>query len=176
MKIPAAFLGLALVTGAMQAQAPVASKPADVTIPAPVAPADAKPDPKAKVDPKAKPDPKKKKEEPMGVIKGTEIKRANGTYLGLQVINNNFVLTFYDKKKKPAAMDVTRAAARWPNPRLPATTAPSSMAAGRHWWAASPCCRHTCSMSTSPCSRAKGMTPRRWRVLWCNIAADRAGI
>lgn len=114
MKFPAAFLGLALVTGAMQAQTPPAPKPAD-----PKAPAATATKPGTKPDAKAKEDPKKKKEEAMGVIKGTEIKRANGTYLGLEVAGNNFVLTFYDKKKKPVAMDVTRATARWPNPRAP---------------------------------------------------------
>ena len=114
MKFPAAFLGLALVTGAMQAQTPPAPKPAD-----PKAPAVTATKPGAKPDAKAKEDPKKKKEEAMGVIKGTEIKRANGTYLGLEVVNNNFVLTFYNSKKKPVGMDVTRATARWPNPRAP---------------------------------------------------------
>ena len=109
MKLPVAFLGLALVTSALQAQTPPAPKPA-----APVAPA-------VKVDPKAKPkvDDKKKKADEMGVITGTEIKRADGTFLGLEIVSGNWVLSFYDKKKKPAALDVTRATARWPNVRGP---------------------------------------------------------
>ena len=61
----------------------------------------------------------KTKEEVMGIIPGTTIARANGTFLGLEVVGGNFKLTFYNKKKKPMAMDVTRATARWPNPRSP---------------------------------------------------------
>ncbi len=80
----------------------VTAKPAD-----PFAKADAKKDPKAA----------DKKKEPVYTIKGTTIARANGTFLGLQVVNNVYVLSFYDAKKKPAAVDVTRALARWPNPR-----------------------------------------------------------
>lgn len=109
MKIPAVLLAVALVTGALQAQTPAAPKPADPKVPA------AKPtDPKA---PGAKPATGAKKEEPMGVIKGVEIKRANGNYLGLEVVDGRFRLTFYNAKKKPMGMDVTRANARWPNKR-----------------------------------------------------------
>ncbi|MSU46186.1 MAG: hypothetical protein EXS42_03450 [Lacunisphaera sp.] len=61
----------------------------------------------------------KTKVEVMGVIPGTTIARPNGTFLGLEVVAGNFKLTFYDKKKKPTAMDVTRARARWPNLRSP---------------------------------------------------------
>ncbi len=113
MKLPVAFLGLALVTSALQAQTPAAPTPVvDSKLPARTTPAT----PGAKTDPKAKPD-DKKKEEKMGVIKGVEIKRANGTFLGLEVVGGHFVLTFYNAKKKPMAMDVTRANARWPNKR-----------------------------------------------------------
>ncbi len=119
MKFPAVFLGLALVTSALQAQTAPSSTSAPAPKPAtPAAPA-AKVDPKAKPDPKVKVDDKKKKEEAMGVIKGTEIKRADGTYLGLQVVGGNWVLSFYNAKKKPAGVDVTRATARWPNVRGP---------------------------------------------------------
>ncbi|MDI1318615.1 MAG: hypothetical protein PSW75_00270 [bacterium] len=96
--------------------------------PAPVQPADAaKPvDPKAvsakTVDPKAaktvpKKDEKKKEEEPK--IPGVLIPRAGGTWLAIEVIGGQFKLSFYDKKKKPAPVDVTRAIAVWPNPRAP---------------------------------------------------------
>ena len=64
---------------------------------------------------KAKPEAKKVVEEPK--IPGVTIARANGTFLGLEVVGANFKLSFYDAKKKPAAVDVTRATARWPNPR-----------------------------------------------------------
>lgn len=58
-----------------------------------------------------------KKPEPEPKIPGVTIARSNGTFLGLEVVNSNFKLSFYDKKKKPMAPDVTRAAARWPNTR-----------------------------------------------------------
>ena len=103
MKFPVVLLGVALMAGVLQAQTPAAPKPAD-----PKAPATKPGDPKAPVV---------KKEEPMGVIKGTEIKRANGTFLGLEVVGGRFKLSFYNAKKKPMGVDVTRANARWPNKR-----------------------------------------------------------
>jgi hypothetical protein len=55
--------------------------------------------------------PAKVEEEP--VIPGIVIPRASGGYLGLTLENNNFKLSFYDAKKKPAKVDVARATARW---------------------------------------------------------------
>lgn len=55
----------------------------------------------------------KEAKEPMGQVDGIEIPRPGGTFLGLQVVNNNFVLTFYDAKKHKVAADVSRATARW---------------------------------------------------------------
>jgi len=52
-------------------------------------------------------------EEEIGTIEGVEIQRADGTFLGLEISDGNFKLTFYDKKKKPAKADVARATARW---------------------------------------------------------------
>lgn len=57
----------------------------------------------------------KKEAEPK--IPGVTINRPNGTFLGLEVVDSKFKLSFYDKKKKPMAIDVTRATARWPNTR-----------------------------------------------------------
>lgn len=51
----------------------------------------------------------------MGVIAGTTLNRPNGHFLGLTLQDGKFKLTFYDKKKKPEKVDVTRATARWPN-------------------------------------------------------------
>lgn len=62
----------------------------------------------------AKKAPAAKKEEPPAVVDGVAISRPKGGFLGLRVVNNNFVLTFYDAKKKKVAPDVTRAALRWP--------------------------------------------------------------
>jgi len=118
MKIPVLFLGLTLATGVALAQTPPAvtpAKPADATKPADAKkPAEAvKPGTTAKP---AKVDPKKKeKEEPMGVIEGITVARPNGTFLGLTLVEGKFKLSFYNKKKKPMAVDVTRAIARWPN-------------------------------------------------------------
>lgn len=126
MKLPVVLVGLTLVTGAMQAQtSPATTKPTDpqaataTTNTTVTPPTTTTVKPGAKPDAKTKVDPKKKPAEVMGTIKGITIPRANGTYLGLEVVSNNFVLTFYDKKKKPMAMDVTRATARWPNLRGP---------------------------------------------------------
>ncbi len=46
-------------------------------------------------------------------IPGFVITRANGGFLGLEVLDNRFVLKFYGADKKPVAADVTRAAVRW---------------------------------------------------------------
>ena len=73
--------------------------------PAPEAPPASKKDVKKKDD-------EKKKEEPPGKIEGIEIARGSG-FMGIQLVNNTFKLSFYDAKKKPAAPDVTRANLRW---------------------------------------------------------------
>ncbi len=54
-----------------------------------------------------------KKEEEMGKIEGMEIARPNGHFLGLTVEGGQWKLTFYNAKKKPEPVDVTRATARW---------------------------------------------------------------
>ncbi|HQY06568.1 MAG TPA: hypothetical protein PLQ52_10935 [Lacunisphaera sp.] len=110
MKPIAAAVCLLFATSLMQAQSAPATKPADPKAPAAkTAPAKATPG-------TAKPGAKK---EELPKIPGAMITRANGTLLGLEVVGGNFKLTFYDKKHKPMAMDVTRATARWPNPRSP---------------------------------------------------------
>lgn len=47
-------------------------------------------------------------------IKGIVLNRPKGGFLGLTVEGNNFKLSFYDAKKKPAPVDVALATARWP--------------------------------------------------------------
>lgn len=100
MKTIAAFLCLTFAASLVHAQVSPAGKPADAKAKAAAA--------KTEV-----------KTEELPKIPGTEIPRANGTFLGLEVVGGNFKLTFYDKKKKPMSIDVTRATARWPNPRAP---------------------------------------------------------
>ena len=54
-----------------------------------------------------------KKDEPPAKIEGVEIARGTKGFLGIQVVNSNFKLTFYDAKKKPVPADVALAVARW---------------------------------------------------------------
>lgn len=53
------------------------------------------------------------KEEEMGVVKGVEIARANGQFLGVTTEGVSLVVTFYDKKRKPTEADAVRVNARW---------------------------------------------------------------
>lgn len=55
----------------------------------------------------------KKEEEPPPKIDGVEIQRGEAGFLGLQIVDANFRLSFYDKKKKPIPVDVTQAVLRW---------------------------------------------------------------
>jgi hypothetical protein len=51
----------------------------------------------------------------MGTIAGTAIQRSVGDgWLGLELKDSTFVLTFYNAKKKPVAADKSGAAMRWP--------------------------------------------------------------
>jgi cytochrome c1 len=97
MKFPAVLLSAVIAVGVMQAQTPPAPKPTA----------------------SGKAAPEVKKEEAMGVIEGTTLNRPNGHFLGLTLQDGKFKLTFYDKKKKPEKVDVTRATARWPNKHGP---------------------------------------------------------
>lgn len=124
MKTIAAFLCLAFAASVSQAQlSPGGNKTDSKT--ALEKPAEVKAGVAQQTDPKAvvaktadsKAVPAKKEELPK--IPGMVITRPNGNFLGLEVAGGNFKLTFYDKKHKPMAVDVTRATARWPNSRSP---------------------------------------------------------
>lgn len=105
MKSIAVAVCLLFATSLLPAQMPATpGKAADPK--APAAPGKAAPAKKAE-----------KKKEELPKIPGTVITRSNGTFLSLQLVGVNFKLTFYDKKHKPMAVDVTRVAARWPNTR-----------------------------------------------------------
>ena len=54
-----------------------------------------------------------KKEEPPPKIEGMEIARGAKGFLGLQIVDGNFKLSFFDPKKKAIASDVVRAVLRW---------------------------------------------------------------
>jgi hypothetical protein len=113
MKTIAAFVCLVFATTLTLAQGAPAAKPVDSKA-APAAPAIEKP-----ADSKAAPAAKKevKKEAPLPKIPGMVLTRPNGDFLSLEVVGGNFRLTFYNKKHKPMAMDVSRANARWSNPK-----------------------------------------------------------
>lgn len=50
-----------------------------------------------------------------GVIAGVTIERKTGPgFLGLQVVDGNFKLTYYDEEKQPVTADHPRALLRWP--------------------------------------------------------------
>jgi hypothetical protein len=102
MKKLAATLALLLSVSVLHAQAPAPAAPAKPAAPAAKTPAK-----------------KEVKKEELPKIPGINIARPNGTWLGLEVVDTKFKLSFYDAKKKLMPMDVTRATARWPNPRSP---------------------------------------------------------
>jgi hypothetical protein len=54
-----------------------------------------------------------KKDEPPPKIEGMEIPRGAKGFLGLQIVDGNFKLSFFDPKKKAIAPDVVRAVLRW---------------------------------------------------------------
>ena len=73
------------------------------------------PAPKKEAPKKAEPkkdDGKKKKDDEIGKIEGIEIPHGKG-FMGIQLVNSTFKLSFYDEKKKPIPPDVTRAVLRW---------------------------------------------------------------
>jgi len=46
-------------------------------------------------------------------IEGLEISRGAKGFLGLEIVSDNFKLTFYDEEKKPTTPDVASALLRW---------------------------------------------------------------
>jgi hypothetical protein len=124
MKKFVALLVTLVVGGFLSAQTSTSTStttqnaPADSTKAAPADTSKSNPADKTKstptpAKPGAKPDAKKTEPEPK--IEGFVITRKNGTFLGLTIVDGKFNLKFYDKKKKPMALDVDRALARWPN-------------------------------------------------------------
>lgn len=49
-----------------------------------------------------------------GTIAGIPVGRSNGGWLGVQVEDRTFKITFYNEKKKPVPADATSAILRWP--------------------------------------------------------------
>jgi hypothetical protein len=100
-------LSMALVVAAtMGAQTTAPGKPpVKIDLAAPAAQAA----PKAATKQDAK---KKKAEEPPAKVAGVAVSRGTG-FLGVQLVDSKFKVTFYDAKKKPVAPDVARAVVRW---------------------------------------------------------------
>jgi hypothetical protein len=48
-----------------------------------------------------------------GTIKGMPIKRSESGWLGVELVDSNFVMTFYNEKKKPVAADRPSAVVWW---------------------------------------------------------------
>lgn len=107
--------GFAASTGITlrQKNPPAENKPAEPK-PEAVKPVEEKPAPEPAP---AKPAVKKVEQEKMGVIPGMTIARPNGTFLGFELVDGKFKVSFYDKKKKPMAVDVDGGLVRWPNVR-----------------------------------------------------------
>lgn len=63
-----------------------------------------------KADPAKKTEPAKKAEPK---IDGVVVSRGDKGFLGVQIVNGTFKITFHDVKKNPIAPDVARAVLRW---------------------------------------------------------------
>lgn len=115
MKFLGVLAGLGAMAGGLTAQTsnlpPAATQPAKAPAKIVLPATPAKETPAKKEAPKAAAKAPAKKDE-IGKIDGVEIARG-GKFLGLQVVNGNFKLTFYDAKKKPTTPDAVRAALRW---------------------------------------------------------------
>jgi len=53
-------------------------------------------------------------EESEGTVAGVPVARAQGGWLGVEVQDRTFRITFYNEKKKPVPADATSAILRWP--------------------------------------------------------------
>jgi hypothetical protein len=60
-----------------------------------------------------------------GHIPGTAVHRRNGTWLGIQLTSNNFIVTFYDKTKNPMPADATTVVLSWSYPHAADTYSPT---------------------------------------------------
>ncbi len=97
MKINAALAKSLLLAASVGMVMPLLAKP-----PAKAAPAPAKQGEIAKTD-----------ETPEATIPGVSAPRAKGGFIGIEVNDSGFKLSFYDKDKKAVDCDVARAAVRW---------------------------------------------------------------
>lgn len=54
------------------------------------------------------------KQKAPGKIKGVPVKRDGGGFLGVEIVDGTFRISFYDEHKKPIVPDVSSIALRWP--------------------------------------------------------------
>ncbi len=101
MKINAALAKSLLLAASVGMVVPLLAAP-------PAKPAPSKPAP-AKQEEIAKPE----GETPEATIPGISAPRAKGGFIGIEVDESGFKLSFYDKDKKQVDCDVARATARW---------------------------------------------------------------
>lgn len=106
VRLVLALASLAVAVG--RAQTPTSAPVSNQKAPAAKSALPAKTAPAAKA-PAAK---AVKKEEPPPKIEGITIPRGKN-FLGIQIVNGTFKLSFYDEKKKPVPPDVSRAVLRW---------------------------------------------------------------
>jgi hypothetical protein len=116
LMLPLASVVVAVAGGAEPGAAGPARKagPPRIVLPSEAAPAPPPPAGEGRA-PKTAPGKTAKapqKAEEMGKIAGIEIPRGKG-FLGIQIVESTFRLSFYDEKKKPVPADLDRAALRW---------------------------------------------------------------
>jgi len=98
MKINAVLAKSLLLAASVGLVVPLLAKPPVKSAPAP-----------AKQEEIAKPE----GDAPEATIPGISAPRAKGGFIGIEVDDSGFKLSFYDKDKKPVECDVARATARW---------------------------------------------------------------
>lgn len=113
VRLVLAFASLAVAVARAQTQTPTPAPAPGKTAPAVKTVPPAKTAPAVKAPAAKAPAAKTvKKEEPPPKIEGITIPRGKN-FLGIQIVNGTFKLSFYDEKKKPIPADVPRAVLRW---------------------------------------------------------------
>lgn len=109
-------------------------------------------------------------------ILGAVITRADGTFLGLEVVAGNFKLSFYDAEKKAIAPNVSQARATWPNPRGQGNLRTMLNLSENALVGAKPVLpSYTYDVRWCSC-RALGNNSKSSNLLWCHLGAERAQI
>jgi outer membrane biosynthesis protein TonB len=127
MKTSLGFAGFLLAVVIVGAQTPTPPPATTTTEPTPETAPKKTPPPPVRITPlpaekaaqkkaddaKKKADDAKKKEKEEPKIPGVVVERGQKGFMGVEIINGAFKITFYDQKRKKIAPDVARAALRW---------------------------------------------------------------